>query len=271
MTAKHPQFFAFYPLVFSGDNKVAAMGHTALGAYILLLCAAWQEDPPGTLPDDDGMLCRYARMPSEQWIQVKSEVVAAFRFANGRWVQKRLVEEYKKAVRTMKVRSAAGLAGANARHGKGMANAEQSHAQRVANTIYSLSPSSDGSSSEGSLRETAPVDPPPGAALCTPRFLEAWVSYRNHRRQLGDRPLTQAAETAALAKLTGWGIDRAVAALEHTVAMGWKNIREPERDNGHSGGNSKAAGGTSGMARHIEAQRERDSRMCGVKPKFPGE
>jgi uncharacterized protein YdaU (DUF1376 family) len=47
--------FAFFPKDFIADAKVTVMSPLARGAYIFLLCHAWNEDPQGTLPDDDDL------------------------------------------------------------------------------------------------------------------------------------------------------------------------------------------------------------------------
>lgn len=98
--------------------------------------------------------------------------------------------------------------------------------------------------------------PPP--SLDSPDFVGAWGEYVKHRAQLGERPLTDAAVMAQWARLSGWGSERAIAALKHTTAMGWKNIREPESDQRHPSSNDKAGGGSTGaQARHIARQQER--------------
>ena len=42
-----PPYFPFYPDDFASDGKVEAMTTEEVGAYTLLLCKAWREDPPG--------------------------------------------------------------------------------------------------------------------------------------------------------------------------------------------------------------------------------
>lgn len=111
----------------------------------------------------------------------------------------------------------------------------------------------------------------PPTLAASPEFVIAWATYVRHRSERGDRPMGPSAVEAQWMRLLGWGLERAVMALRHTVANDWKNIREPDSDHGHPSGNGKAGGGTSGLARHIAAQAERDSRVCGPKPKFPGE
>ncbi|MDP7305473.1 MAG: helix-turn-helix domain-containing protein [Pirellulaceae bacterium] len=74
--------------------------------------------------------------------------------------------------------------------------------------------------------------------LDRPDFLERWALWIAHRAELAksDRKakLTSVAIDRMLAKLAKWGPDRAVAAIDESVAQGWKGIFEPKGD-GHSG------------------------------------
>lgn len=131
-----PPYFAFYPNDFAGDINVEAMSTLQVGAYMLLLCKAWQADPPASLPNDDSQLARFARVEAGVWAEIKSGVMGAFRFgSDGRWHSKRLRLEYDKALQLIKRRKLAGKSGAEARwtqqngeeNGKRIANALRSH------------------------------------------------------------------------------------------------------------------------------------------------
>ncbi len=103
-----PPYFPFYPNDFSADGKVEAMSTTEVGAYILLLCKAWMEEPPGTLPVDDRVLARWARMDPERWAEVRRVVLSPFvASSDGRLHQKRMIAEYQKFRSTSKARSSA--------------------------------------------------------------------------------------------------------------------------------------------------------------------
>lgn len=82
-----------------------------------------------------------------------------------------------------------------------------------------------------------PLPPKPRAAkkpatippvLDTSAFLAAWADYTQHRREKR-ATMTATAEKAALKKLAGWGVARAVAALENSTASGYTGIIEPDR------------------------------------------
>lgn len=66
------------------------------------------------------------------------------------------------------------------------------------------------------------------AVLNTPEFRAAWADWCAHRREIR-KTLTPTATAQQLAELESWGVDRAVAAIAHTIARGWQGIREPDR------------------------------------------
>lgn len=69
------------------------------GAYLLLLMEGWKT-PSNSLPDDDDMLSRLAKVSPKEWAAMK-HIVMAFWHLDGRskrWVQKRLKKERRLAV-----------------------------------------------------------------------------------------------------------------------------------------------------------------------------
>lgn len=65
------------------------------------------------------------------------------------------------------------------------------------------------------------------AELDRPDFRAAWEQWREHRRQI-KKPLTALAESKALQELATKGLDRALAAINHSIANGWQGIFEPK-------------------------------------------
>ncbi len=119
----HPfPFFGMWVKEFLGDNRVDAMTAEELGAYFRLLLMSWQEDPAATLPPDEGLLARWARLDTARWSACRERVLACFKQGrDGRLVQKRLREEYDRLVDMAAKRSQAGKKGAERRwqtHGK---------------------------------------------------------------------------------------------------------------------------------------------------------
>jgi uncharacterized protein YdaU (DUF1376 family) len=99
--SNHPPGFFVYVDDFSSDGKVEAMTTEEVGAYWLLLLKAWKEDPPGSVPNDDRILSRWARLTPEKWSECKAGVLSAFQPPNSsnRMVQKRMTVEYAKVMR----------------------------------------------------------------------------------------------------------------------------------------------------------------------------
>ena len=117
MGLETPPYFPFYPRDFSSDGVVEAMSTKAVGAYTLLLCKAWFEDPAGSLPKDDVVLARWARVSDLEWSSIRLEVVAAFRDAGTRWVQKRMTTEAERALNLIAAKSKGGKAAMAVRWG----------------------------------------------------------------------------------------------------------------------------------------------------------
>ena len=120
----HPNWFKFFPQDFESDGKVSGMSLAACGAYIRLLCKAWRETPPATIPQDDATLARWVGATADEWERIKGEVLAAFRPANGRLIQKRLARSYKEMESLRDRRVEAGRIGGFHKHESRAANAE---------------------------------------------------------------------------------------------------------------------------------------------------
>jgi uncharacterized protein YdaU (DUF1376 family) len=115
-----PPYFPFYVNDFAADGVVEAMTTEAVGAYILLLCKAWTQDPAGSIPADDTVLARWSRLSPERWSEVKSSVLAAFVTAkDNRLYQKRMRGEFAKLNDAYRRRSEGGAKGAASRWKKG--------------------------------------------------------------------------------------------------------------------------------------------------------
>jgi uncharacterized protein YdaU (DUF1376 family) len=109
-------YVRFYPRDFCADPKVVPMTTRQVGAYILLLCAAWEERPVGTLPCDDKILAKIARLTLGAWLKEKDAVLSAFTFEeDGRWHQKRMKAEYEKVFSAHQARIKGGIKSATKR------------------------------------------------------------------------------------------------------------------------------------------------------------
>lgn len=61
--------------------------------------------------------------------------------------------------------------------------------------------------------------------LNTPAFTAVWNDFVQHRREI-KKPLTPLAAKKQLNILTKWGVARAIAAIDYSIAKGWQGIFE---------------------------------------------
>lgn len=100
---------------FLADDNVALMNTEEVGAYILLLCRAWQQDPPGTLPDNDDYLAAWSKCSVLGWSQLKPMVMKPFEFKEDRWHMNRMIKDHAQISGTIQKRKEAAQKGAKAR------------------------------------------------------------------------------------------------------------------------------------------------------------
>lgn len=79
------------------------------GAYLLLLMTAWMRG--GRLPNDDRKLANIARCNPAQWKRIKPDVIGYFTEEGDDLVQRRLIEEYARAVKTHEAQKKNGAKG----------------------------------------------------------------------------------------------------------------------------------------------------------------
>ncbi len=73
-----------------------------------------------------------------------------------------------------------------------------------------------------------------GPEFETDEFKAAWAGWVANRKEIG-KPMTERAAKMQLAKLKDIGHDRAISAIEHSIANGWQGIFEPSGRGGGSG------------------------------------
>jgi len=59
------------------------------------------------------------------------------------------------------------------------------------------------------------------------KFSQAWKLWVSHRAEI-KKKLTPSSIQGQLAEFEEWGEARAIAAIRHTIKMGWQGIREPD-------------------------------------------
>lgn len=96
------------------------------GAYLLILMTMWRAG--GSLPHDQKVLSRTARLSGRKWAEAWGHLAPLFIVTGGAVSQKRLAEEYAKALKKSEVRAQSGSRG-------GTAKALKSKEPDVANAI----------------------------------------------------------------------------------------------------------------------------------------
>ena len=148
---EHPPAFQFYANDFSSSATVEAMSTTAVGAYVLLLCKAWYQDPVGTIPDNDDILSKWSRVSRREWMKIREYVLSAFILIDGRWHQKRMQDEWKSLLERRKERSQSGSKG-----GKSAAK-ERNNRKQIGSSATSEVIANDSSSSSTSASSSTSV------------------------------------------------------------------------------------------------------------------
>jgi hypothetical protein len=64
--------------------------------------------------------------------------------------------------------------------------------------------------------------------LQTPELLSLWGQWIDHRNEIR-KPLTPTAAQQQIETMSGWGADRAVKALRHSIGNGWQGMFEPDQ------------------------------------------
>lgn len=98
------------------DGKVDAMNTEEFGAYMRLLCRAWHEDPVGSVPDENFVLARWAKMSETRFKNRRAVILAPFtKGEDGRLHQKRMQQEFNAICDSHEKRVEAGRIGAKKR------------------------------------------------------------------------------------------------------------------------------------------------------------
>ena len=75
----------------------------AFGARVKLWLHAWDQDPPGTLPNDKQMLSKWSGVTLEQWKQIEGELFPTWEMRSGRWYIRRVAQAVDRLAKTFAV------------------------------------------------------------------------------------------------------------------------------------------------------------------------
>lgn len=92
-----------------GDDAVLLMDWDVRAMHLQLMCIAWQKTPPGTLPDDNLMLCKWLSCTDEKaWtLRIRPQLEQGWRIQDGRWHQDGLMREWERQASNSQKRRAA--------------------------------------------------------------------------------------------------------------------------------------------------------------------
>jgi hypothetical protein len=65
--------------------------------------------------------------------------------------------------------------------------------------------------------------------LKTPEFEAAWQEWKQHRKESGKK-LTSLSVSKQMKKLSAWGVERAIAAINHSIENSYQGIFEPSKN-----------------------------------------
>ena len=231
-------WFKFYPTDFTGDSHVQEMTTAGVGAYVLLICFHWQE---GSLPVDEKRLARIAKMSLRNfravWPSIEPCLTEVDLDGCRRYIQKRVSAEHNSAVSQSETNSINGTKGADIRWGKNGKRYSEAIASQIPDT-RSQKPAKKTPPTPrkrgGRSGRKGDLSKPP-AELQTPEFLEAWEAWGQHLKDRGNKKRSPGAVSGQLKKLDRMGEQRAIAALNHSIAGNYTGIFEDSN-------NSEAAG-----------------------------
>ena len=204
MADKSPAF-QFYPRDFLANDAVSMMTNEQIGAYVLLLCHAWQR--PEGLPLEMGPLSKLARCPQRRFEQsIWPTVRERFVSTETGWKNDRLEDERRKQC---DFREAASRAGKRSGEARQRTSVERPLNDRSDSVDVSLERKANGNATLHLLSATAvkphtPIDDPPVA-----EFLEGYRE-RYQRVTGGALPLTVSPKDFAIATelLRTWPLPR---------------------------------------------------------------
>jgi hypothetical protein len=95
-----------------------------------------------------------------------------------------------------------------------------------------------------------------------PEFRVAWEKWKRYRAEM-KKVMKPTHERTLLDQFAEWGAARAVAAINHTITMGWQGIREPEQPHTTNGHAAKPTTVDEAFEAARRRREERDARGVG--------
>ena len=161
--AKSPAF-QFYVKDWLASTKVRLMSHEQRGAYMDLMCHAWNEDDCSLNNNDDDLAILSSL--HDKWPANSEKIKACFKLKGSRLVHERLLAEREKQKGFSEKCKKAGMASGKARRTKALElNERSSHVEHKTNSAVCSLQSSSASSSASSSTSLKNIKPLPSESL----------------------------------------------------------------------------------------------------------
>ena len=217
-------YFRLYASDEIGSELTESMSAEHFGAYHRIRCRAWTGNPPGTVPDNDALLARWAGLTEARWVVAKPVVMAMFVGpTDGRWVHPNLSYQWSDVeARSDKARISA------QKRWKPDAVALPSHNERtcLGNAPNPAQPNpeeeTDTYHPKKEKKAAAPLVPPD--PLNTDAFRSRWSEYVAYRKERKHGRLTDSGTRIQWARLAKIGHEAAIEAVGLSIANGWVGI-----------------------------------------------
>ena len=214
--------FQWYPGDWLKDPAVRSVSLAARGLWTDLLCLMWQAPRRGYLelggsPVNAEQIARMTGCSTDEVTRLLRELENSGVYSlseHGTIYSRRIVRDERK-------RTLCSEAGKNG--GGNPVLTYKGHPKGHPKGVPKASSSSSGSSD---LNPLSPLDFFPRGLDCA-EFQEAWKRWKKHRNEI-HKPLTPIQAGSQIEMLDGLGLARAIRTIEHTIAMGWQGLREPE-------------------------------------------
>ena len=221
MAGKRPAF-QFYPGDWLGSQRVSLLTLEEEGAYLRLLASCWQH---GSIPSDPGMIARLiGKGASTTLATTLATMFQPHPFNAGLLVHDRLERERDKQD-----------AWAEKSREGGRKSAEKRQSLKGGSTtvqppLEGCLP--NGSNQKATLQSSITITNKERlefpATLQTPEFEKAWEEYLEYRKKGRMKSLLPTSQVAQLKKMSEWGHDAAIKAINESISQGWQGIFEPK-------------------------------------------
>lgn len=214
--------FQFYPGDWLGSQRVSLLTLEEEGAYLRLLASCWQH---GSIPSDADKIARLiGKGASTTLATTLTTMFQPHPFNSALLVHDRLERERDKQDAWAEKSREGGRKSAEKRQNlKGGSTTVQPPLEGClpngSNQKATLQSSSSSSNKE---RLEFPKN------LQTPEFEKAWEEYLEYRKKGRMKSLLPTSQVAQLKKMSEWGHDAAIKAINETISQGWQGIFEPK-------------------------------------------